>query len=157
MTKARSFPSQPVCRAAVAAMCLCGAPALAVAADMPPVQRSGDVSFVSGGIGDDQAQAFKGEMKRYPLALEIVRHVGGKDQYTADADVRISDAQGKVLLQTVARGPFLLADLPPGNYDVDVTLEGKTKRQRVSLGAGGHERQVFVFRPESESRGSIDR
>lgn len=120
--------------------------ALAASPDLPPLQKEGPVSFVSGGVGESQEQAFKREMSRFPLVLEIVRHMNDKDHYTADSRVTVRDSQGGTVLQTVATGPFLLADLPPGTYDVEVDLHGDVKRQRVSVdGRSTGERTVFVF------------
>ena len=122
-----------------------GVGAWAGAADMPATQHSGDVAYVTGGVGLAQSDAFKQQMSQYPLALEIVQHQGNKDLYTAGANVRIADASGQVVLQTVAEGPFVLADLPAGRYTVDVTLNGQLKHQPVAVNDNASVRKVFVF------------
>lgn len=112
---------------------------------LPAMQHAGQVAYVTGGIGRPQSDAFKREMKHYPLALEIVQHEGGKNVYTAGADVRIVDAHGQVVLQTVADGPFVLVDLPAGRYAVDVTLDGHVKHQPVTVAKNASVHKVFVF------------
>jgi hypothetical protein len=114
---------------------------------MPPVQHAGDVAYVTGGIGVGEADAMKQAMARYPLAVEIVQHEQGSNLYTAGADVQIS-RDGRTVLETRAQGPFVLADLPPGVYQVEVMLNGKTQRRQASVGSRGNERALFVFRDQ---------
>ena len=112
---------------------------------MPAMQHAGQVAYVTGGIGVTQSDAFKREVKNYPLALEIVQHEGGKNLYAAGADVRIVDAHGQVVLQAVADGPFVLVDLPAGRYSVDVTLDGHVKHQSVTVAENASVHKLFVF------------
>ena len=123
------------------------APGLAAAQDdaLPTVQQAGNVRFVSGGIGLDQSAAFKAAMGRYPLALQIAHREDGRNAYTADAQVRILDRTGGVALETRAEGPFLLADLPNGSYQVEVTLDGVTQRKTIQVGAERPARGFFLF------------
>lgn len=133
-------------QACAAAAFLCtGMAATAAMGDLPAVQRHGEVSYLTGGVGVNQATAFKQEADRYPLAIQIARRAGGQNQYTAGAEVAISDSSGRAMLQTQAQGPFLLADLPPGRYQVEVSLDGKTQRRDVTVKDSGTARPMFVF------------
>ena len=94
-------------------------PALSASADEPssrvPVQLTqGQVTYMSGGIGSDEAQAMRGEESRFPLSLEFIRHADPRDQYLAGVFVEIKDAQGNTALNAIADGPILLATLPDG-------------------------------------------
>ena len=120
-------------------------PAAAQQDALPPAQQSGDVRFVSGGVGLDQSTAFKEAMRRYPLALQIAQRENGHNVYTADAEVRITDRAGQVVLETRTDGPFLLAELPDGRYLVEVTLEGVTQRKHVVVDAARSGRGFFLF------------
>jgi hypothetical protein len=113
--------------------------------ELPAVQESGNVRFVSGGIGLDQSAAFKAAMGRYPLSLQIAHRENGRNAYTADAQVRILDRMGGVALETRAEGPFLLVDLPNGRYQVEVTLDGVTQRKTIQVGAEQPARGFFLF------------
>jgi len=115
------------------------------AAALPEVQHAGRVSYLTGGVGADEAQVMKQAMNRYPLVVEVVRHAGQRDIYTADADVQVKDGRGDTVLQTRTDGPFLLADLPAGTYRVEVTLDGQTKSQQIAVHQRGSARGVFVF------------
>jgi len=126
-------------QAAVIAAGLCVVP-LSLAQD---VTSQGAVSFVSGGVGEDQSQTFKNMARDYPLELMFVTK-GNPNRYLADVKVQIKDKSGNVVLDTTSNGPFLLAKLPPGRYSITADSEGVTKRQNVQVG-GKSQRAVFVW------------
>ncbi|OZI75036.1 hypothetical protein [Bordetella genomosp. 12] len=115
-------------------------------ANLPQVQQQGDVRFLSGGIGEGQSDAFKAAASQYRLMLTFAqRAAGGSAQYLADIPVEISNAHQQVVLKTVAQGPFLLANLPAGNYTVKASSNGQTKTQQVNVGASGTARAIFEW------------
>jgi hypothetical protein len=59
--------------------------------------------------------------------------------------VRIRDRAGKEILDTVSKGPYLLADLPDGSYQVEASSDGVAKTERVVLKKGSHRRLVFSW------------
>src|SRR5581483_5249019 len=101
---------------------------------LPPEHHQNGVSFVSGGVGQQEAQAFERAEGKYPLALEMLDRVGKRDEFTAGAKVNVLDAHGKTILSTIADGPFLLARVPNGQYTVSASYEGKTIKRKVSVG-----------------------
>ena len=131
--------------AVLAAAMTVSAGAVAQAAGLPPEQRVGDVAFVTGGVGDDEAAAFKQAMAAYPLTIEVVRNVAGKNQYTSNAQVQVAKRSGAVVLSTQAEGPFVLVRVPPGDYQVQATLNGRTMTKDVSVGANGSAHAVLAF------------
>jgi len=115
---------------------------------LPPAKQSGDVTYTSGGIPDEQLPAVKQARASYPLVIELFQKNGSKNQYTADVQVRLIDAKGQVVLDDKAEGPFFLVKPAPGTYRVEATFNGKTLEQRgVTVGASGSKRVVFVFPP----------
>jgi len=113
---------------------------------LPPLHQRGDAAYVSGGVGDDESRQFKAAFGQFPLVVEVFRHAGGRDEYTADAWVRIVDRQGRVVLDEHADGPFMLVRLPAGEYRVSASLQGRQLAERqVKVGAPGHTKAVFVF------------
>ncbi|MDN0076252.1 T9SS type A sorting domain-containing protein [Crenobacter sp. SG2303] len=105
------------------------------AADLPSVQQSGRIEYLTGGIGSDESNAMKAEARHYPLAIEMAK--GREGHYVADVDVAISNVKGKQVFEANSTGPFMLVKLPPGNYIVKATLDGVTKQQKVNVGAQG--------------------
>jgi hypothetical protein len=100
---------------------------------LPAESAQGTVHYVSGGIGHDEAMAFRHAERKYPLSLEFAVKAKPRDEFTADVKVLIRDAKGKTVLDTTSTGPFLLARLPGGMYDIKVTQDGKTFERHISL------------------------
>ncbi|HEX6703486.1 MAG TPA: carboxypeptidase regulatory-like domain-containing protein [Albitalea sp.] len=128
-----------------AAAVLASAAALAQTGALPPEQRAGEVGYVTGGVGDDEATAFKQAAPAYPLTIEVVRNQAGRNEYTNGAQVQITRRSGDVLLSARAEGPFMLVRLPPGDYRVEATLNGRTLAKDVSVSGNGSARAVLSF------------
>ena len=114
-------------------------------AALPPEEVRGNISYITGGVGEDEAAALKRVATHYPLQLQFVQKATPRDEFLADVKVRIRDRSKTVLLDTVSEGPFLLAKLPAGTYQIEAEHDGVLKRQTVEIRAGKHERMVFVW------------
>lgn len=118
----------------------------AQANDLPPERVNGVASYVSGGVSDGEAQRFQAAFKQYPLIVELYEHSGARDEYTADAEVRITDRKGATVLEQRADGPFMLVRLPAGDYTVSASLHGHSlPGHKVRVTESGHAHSVFVF------------
>lgn len=115
----------------LAGLMLAGGSYTAAAAE--PVNRSG-ITYVSGGIGSDAEERLRAQRSEYNLMLVFTLNEGN---YLADVNVSLADAKGAKLVEHVADGPFFLAKLPPGQYSVSATYDGKTQTRRVSVGGKG--------------------
>jgi len=97
------------------------------------VQRTaGGVSYVSGGVGTDSIDRLSALAGDFNLKLVFALNSGS---YVSDVGVVIADAAGKTLLDTTSDGPWLLARLPTGNYQVVATFAGNTVKRQVAVGA----------------------
>ncbi|HKW83656.1 MAG TPA: carboxypeptidase regulatory-like domain-containing protein [Burkholderiaceae bacterium] len=113
---------------------------------LPPEQVTGVASFISGGVSDGEVERFQAAFKQYPLIVELYEHSGARDEYTADANVRITDRKGATVLEQRAEGPFMLVRLPAGDYTVSASLHGQSlPAHSVHVTDSGHARSVFVF------------
>jgi hypothetical protein len=130
---------------ALGAQCAFAATMNNIANGLPPVQHTGDIAYVSGGIGSDQSAAFKAATAHYPLSLVFARQSAGGNEYLADVPVTISDAHGQTLLSTQTHGPFMLVTLPRGHYVVSASHDGKTVKRSVDIGKTTHEHEAFVW------------
>ena len=110
----------------------------------PEVQQQGVVSFVSGGVGEDELQEIKKLSPGYPLELLFVTK-GEPQEYLADVKVQIKDKDGKIVLDTMSQGPFLLAKMLPGKYTISADHDGTVKRQIVQVAGAKTHRIVFVW------------
>lgn len=135
---------RPVMAALAAAAALVGGTA-AWATPLPPMQIQGSVSYVSGGVDKDSAAAFEAAARQWPAMLEFAVKDRPVNSYLANVKVQVLDGHGRTVLQTVSDGPFLLARLAPGRYDVKATFGGKTIEGALHVKAGEHARQVFMW------------
>lgn len=116
------------------------------AVPLPEVQTSGSVTYVSGGIPYEQLPAFNAARSQFPLNIEVYERDGTRNSFTADAEVRVINAKsGDVVLETKTEGPYLWAKVPPGQYKVETTLNGKVKEARVSVNGSKPARTIIVF------------
>lgn len=114
--------------------------------NLPPERVTGVASYLSGGVSDGEAQRFQAAFKQYPLVVELYEHSGMRDEYTADAQVRITDRKGVTVLEQRADGPFMLVRLPAGDYTVSASLHGQSlPAHKVHVTDSGHAHSVFVF------------
>ncbi|MEO7008562.1 MAG: hypothetical protein ABI156_05380 [Caldimonas sp.] len=130
--------------AAMGALLIGGAWAQAVST-LPPVQRSGQVEYLSGGIGDAESTAIQSAARKWPLTLEFAVKDKQRADFAADVSVIVRDTHGHTALQTESAGPFLLARLAPGRYAVDATFAGKTLHENVTVAHGTPAKAVFVW------------
>src|SRR5258705_9452352 len=69
-------------------------------------EQQGAVSFISGGGGDDEAQAIKSMAANYPVEMLFVAR-SMPNQYLAKVKGQGTDKSGNVVLDTTTPGPFL--------------------------------------------------
>lgn len=121
------------------------------ASDLPPVQKSGAVEYLSGGVGLNESKAIREASRQWPLRLEFAVKDKQKADFAANVDVTILDAKNHAALQVKSEGPFLLAKLEPGKYTVKASLAGKTMNKAVAI-ASGHPKQLMFVWPSASGR-----
>lgn len=94
-----------------------------------------DVEYLSGGIGQTEAQHMKRAARDYSLAFLFATPAG---QYLADVDVQLKDSNGAAVLSVEDTGPMLLVNLPPGRYQVEAAYNGSSKKTVVDVRRGSH-------------------
>lgn len=112
---------------------------------LPAVKYSGSVAYQTGGIGVAEAQAMKSAAQTYPLTLEFVEQNGRIGEYSAGEQVTIQDAHNSPVLTAQAQGPFMLVDLPDGNYTVTASAAGHEEVRHIDLAGKPHDRIAFVW------------
>ena len=138
------------CTAAlIAASCFAVTPAIAAGAansgGLPAAHEQGAISYLSGGIGKNEAQAIKHVAQQYPLELDFLRKARPKDEYLSDVKVVVTDMHNMKVLDVKSDGPYLLAKLPAGKYAITADHDGKVEHRMVQIAEHKHRRIVFEW------------
>nr|WP_248794963.1 carboxypeptidase regulatory-like domain-containing protein [Pseudomonas sp. MWU13-2105] len=130
------------------AVLLCALPGLVLLAASPAVWAAGEsapinqeavrlapqtqngVSYLTGGIGEDETQAL---LHTSGYNLHIVLSAGPKGEYVPDVDITIHKAGGESVLSLSQVGPLVYVKLPAGKYEVVSRRDGHEERQGVVL------------------------
>jgi hypothetical protein len=107
------------------------------------LETVGNITYISGGVGKSAAEAMRSVAKDYALEVVFVQKQGQIEEFLAEVNVQIQDAQKNVVLDVVTDGPYFLANLPQGRYLVIAEYEGSVKRQWVRIGIKQHKKIVF--------------
>ncbi len=98
------------------------------------------VIYLSGGVGLDERDAMQAVQHQYTLWLSFVQM--GDATLSADTEVAIRDAKGKLILEATAEGPWLMVKLPAGRYRVNAQQDDAWGSQTVTVGRKGVTRQA---------------
>lgn len=111
----------------------------------PDETTIGEVSYVSGGICVGGVHQMKSIAKNYPLEIVLVEQIDNKEVYLADVNINIFDAKEKHILNVSTEGPFLLAKLPNGSYQITAVFNAVMKTKQVMINNNKHTRIVFLW------------
>lgn len=114
--------------------------------NLPAEKTQGNIVYVTGGVGNDEATAMKLAKSMYPLSLEFIQHATPRDEFLASVDVSITNHAGEAVLQVVSEGPYLLAKLPPGKYTVNAKLKDIAKTSKVTLIENKPQHLIFEWK-----------
>lgn len=107
-------------------------PAICAAAPEPVIQAGGNVSYVSGGVGDESIARLTAMASEFNVKLVFARTSG---EYLSGVRVEISDAGGRSVVDARADGPWFLTRLPAGHYQIVASLAGKAEKRQIDVGA----------------------
>ena len=150
MNTGRSW--RPLAALALGAAALSGALA-AHAVYNPPIRMANGIEYMGGGASSEEAALMQSVEPRWPASFEFAVKDGERQVTTADVVVTVRDASGRELLSQVeAGGPFLVARLEPGRYQVEATWGGQTLKQEIELLPWQPKRTVFVWPAGAQGR-----
>lgn len=139
--------------ALIASFALAGAAGAAQAeGQLPAVHSYQGVRYTSGGIGSDESSAMKAAASHWPLSLEFAIKAGAQAEYASNVHVLLRNGQGATVLKATSQGPFLLAEVPPGSYRLDATLDGNSLQREVVVRQGQPAHVVLEWPAGTDSR-----
>lgn len=119
------------------------------ARDIPMIETSNesfshvDVTFVTGGIGDDELQAIEASKADYNLHVMSASSTGA---FVGDSRVVITRKLGNETeeMLSVVAGPVLYVRLPAGSYTLEAKLGDQSKKQNFSVSKKGAAARVHL-------------
>lgn len=113
---------------------------------LPAVKTQGAVSYLSGGIGDDEEIEIRRAAKDYGVLLEFTEVERGTSHGRWTADVGISIKAGNdVVFKAQADGPLMLIKLKPGVYAAEADRQGVKQTKRIEVKANAVARERFFW------------
>lgn len=95
-------------------------------------QKQGNISYVTGGIGEAETKALRATKPHYGLR---VMNADKEGHFSGETHIKVSDTKGLLLLDT-ATGPIFYANMPEGNYLLESFNGQQTKQQRITMKRG---------------------
>jgi hypothetical protein len=103
----------------------------------PTPQQQNGVTYLNGGVGQDEQNALKAFKADYNLQLTFATKQSGA--YRSDVQLDIADAKGASILSVANTGPMFFVKLPAGTYRISAAAEGKTFKRTVKVGTAPRE------------------
>lgn len=100
------------------------------------------VSYLSGGIGDEERDEILAREKNFNLKLVFAEKTGS---YIADVDIVVLNAKGQAVLEANSSGPLFLTTLPAGSYRVKLTTNGQTQQATLLISGKGRLARTFLW------------
>jgi hypothetical protein len=100
--------------------------ALAQSVAQPSFQNG--VSFITGGVGEDEVAAFRSAANRYNVRMTLASKAGS---YLSDVDVTITSTSGRKVLAVRTEGPFLFVALPAGAYRIEAKANHIAQTRKI--------------------------
>jgi hypothetical protein len=109
--------------------------------------HQGEMGYLNGGIGKEQADLMRDMSPQFPVRMTFVRHnaAEGTDEFVADVHLRIVDSAGRTVLDLPSQGPIFLLRLPAGSYSVEAAHDGEAKSRRFDIVSGRHRDLAFSW------------
>ncbi|MCG5261690.1 hypothetical protein EM868_18295 [Cupriavidus gilardii] len=107
------------------------APVVAPPVNEPVIRTIGAVSYVCGGVGEDEQQRLAARQKQFNMGALFTQ--GSTGEYLADVEVRLM-REGHEVARFRTEGPRCLIKAPEGRYNVHATYNGQPKSMTVGTG-----------------------
>jgi hypothetical protein len=98
---------------------------------LPQPVVQGDVTYITGGVGDDERAALEGAKQDYNLQ---VTNADVKGHFTADITITVrGSGKNGAMINTVSAGPLFYAKLPAGHYTIEATNGAEHLVRKVNI------------------------
>jgi hypothetical protein len=107
------------------------------------VMTNGQVTYVSGGISDEELDMLKARSGEFNLHI-MINATGGA--FMVPSKFHVLDSKGLEVLRIDDAGPYVYAKLTPGKYTIEAVEEGEIKTATVNVPANGAAKVQLTFK-----------
>ena len=102
-------------------------------AQVPETQHSQGISYITGGVGQEETLAILAEAKQWPLTLELSQIDNGRGVWIFGAVIKITNSKKQTIFDAQADGPYMLINLESGDYMLDATYQGVVQKRLLAI------------------------
>lgn len=113
---------------------------------LPLVDAGNGISYVTGGVGQDQQAAMR-EVRGF-CNLHLTFALKGSGKYLADVHLHVRASDGKELLDVKAVGPLFYAHVPAGKYVIVAERPSGIQSKSTVAATGGSADLYFYWDDE---------
>lgn len=117
-----------------------------VFAQIPDTQYSQGISYISGGVGEEESQAILTESKQWPLLLELSQLENGRGVWIFGAMIKILNTMNQVIFDAQSDGPYILINLTAGQYQIEASYQGSIQKKSVLIQGSGLQKLAIFWK-----------
>jgi hypothetical protein len=118
--------------------------AFSVWAQIPQTQYSQGISYITGGVGEEESTAILTEAKQWPVLLELSQLENGRGVWIFGSQIKILNAKSAVVFDAKAEGPYMLINLTAGDYAIQASYQGVEQKRNISVKTG-QSQKISIF------------
>ena len=116
-------------------------------AHIPGTQYSQGISYISGGVGEEESQAILAEAKQWPILVELSQLENGRGVWIFGAKIKVLNANNQVIFDAHADGPYMLINLPAGDYLLEGTYQGVVQKRVIAIKTALPQKTKLFWKP----------
>jgi len=106
------------------------------------VQNSNGISYINGGVGDEEVAELKSKEQDFNVHVLVSAPQG---EFISDVTLTVTDSKGQSLLTVNDAGPYFYAQLLPGTYMLQGTAGGEKKNISIKVPKSGAIKKQLSF------------
>ncbi len=116
-------------------------------AQIPGTQYFQGISYISGGVGEEESQAILAEAKQWPILVELSQLENGRGVWIFGAKIKVLNANNQVIFDAHADGPYMLINLPAGDYLLEGTYQGVVQKRVIAIKTALPQKTKLFWKP----------
>ncbi len=113
----------------------------------PLTDSASGVTYLSGGVGKEEIEKIRAKETEYNTTISLS---DTKGYFLSGVTVTVTDKDGQAVFTSTTNGPYLLAQLPAGDYKVTATNGAGSKEKVLKVPAEGRAKELRLVLPYGE-------